>query len=323
MKQGQFESKHGQFWADYDALIKRIESADASQAYNLPQWYRQMCSHYALARERLYSPYLIARLQRSVRNGHDLLYRPKSSWLWRILGFLWVDFPGRVRANYKYFWLSLVVFAVPAIAMAIATYQNSELIFSVVPAAQVEVIDSSYDPANKHIGVAAGRQSDTDFRMFGYYIYNNISIGLRAFALGLLFGVGTIMSLVYNGVFGGSIAGHITRIGYSSTFWPFVSGHSAFEITAIVICGAAGLRLARPLLSPGRLSRMDAVRQAGREGVEMVMGAVVMLVIAAWIEAFWSSSTYVNVPLKLVMAAFFWSFVIWYLTRAGRQQHGR
>nr|WP_330178548.1 hypothetical protein [Candidatus Vondammii sp. HM_W22] len=40
----------------------------------------------------------------------------------------------------------------------------------------------------------------------------------------------------------------MTRIGYQDTFWPFISGHGAFELTAIVTCGAAGLILAHGLL---------------------------------------------------------------------------
>ena len=323
MKQQQFESRYSGFWDEYDNLVAEIRKKDGDTAYELPQMYRRMCSHYALARERYYSPYLVARLQRSIRNGHDLLYRPKSSWLWRLLGFLWVDFPAQVRANYRYFWLSLALFAIPAVLMALGTWYKSDLIFSVVPAAQVEAIDSSYDPANTHIGVAAGRRSATDFKMFGFYIQNNISIGLRAFAMGILFGVGTVLSLIYNGVFSGSIAGHITAIGYSSTFWPFVAGHSAFELTAIIICGAAGLRLARPLLSPGQLSRIEALRIAGIESIQMVVGAIVMFVIAAWIEAFWSSSTYVSTPLKLVMATILWTVVTGYLLKAGKSDYGR
>lgn len=323
MKQQQFEEKLSRFWADYDALVEDIKSSDSQDAYLLPQWYRRICSHYALARGRYYSSFLVARLQRRVRGGHDLLYRQKSSWVWRLLAFLWVDFPSQVRANYKYFWLALILFVVPAVCAGIGAYRNSELIYSVLPGSEVRNIESSYNPANKRIGVGPSHRSDTDFMMFGYYIYNNISIGLRCFAMGILFGVGTVISVIYNGVFVGVVAGHVTRLGYVNTFWPFVCGHSALELTAIVISGAAGLRLARPLFSPGQLSRLDALKLAGRESVQMVMGAAVMFVMAAWIEAFWSSSTYVSIPLKLVMAVILWSFVAWYLLNAGKQRDGR
>lgn len=48
----------------------------------------------------------------------------------------------------------------------------------------------------------------------------------------------------------GAIAGHLTDIGYGQTFWPFVIGHGAFELTAIALAGAAGLKLGWALLAP-------------------------------------------------------------------------
>jgi len=69
-----------------------------------------------------------------------------------------------------------------------------------------------YDPASPshHLG----RESGTNVQMFGYYIYNNISIGFRTFASGLLAGVGAIVVLVTNGIVIGTVAGHLTAIGY-------------------------------------------------------------------------------------------------------------
>ncbi|PAK99903.1 hypothetical protein B8W90_14245, partial [Staphylococcus hominis] len=70
--------------------------------------------------------------------------------------------------------------------------------------------------------------------MFGYYIMNNISIGLRTFASGLLAGLGTVLVLLFNGLTIGAAAGHLQHIGHGDPFWRFVCGHGAFELTAIV-----------------------------------------------------------------------------------------
>ena len=110
---------------------------------------------------------------------------------------------------------------------------------------------------------SAERSAETDFVMFGYYIANNIGIGFRTFAGGILFGIGTLFLLVYNGLVIGGVAGHLTAIGYRDTFWSFVSAHGAFELTAIAVCGAAGLRLARAVLAPSQYSRARALALAG------------------------------------------------------------
>ncbi|WP_309476022.1 stage II sporulation protein M, partial [Escherichia coli] len=79
---------------------------------------------------------------------------------------------------------------------------------------------------------------------------NNISIGLRTFAGGLLAGVGTILVLIANGVNIGAVAGHLQAIGHGDPFWRFVAGHAPLELTAIVIAGGAGLRLGLGLVAP-------------------------------------------------------------------------
>ncbi len=49
--------------------------------------------------------------------------------------------------------------------------------------------------------------------------------------------------------------GYVVYAGFATNFFSFVSGHSAFELTAIALCGAAGLRLGYGLVAPGRLRR--------------------------------------------------------------------
>lgn len=324
MKQQAFEQEYSPLWQEYDRLLqdlagKQSTSPDIEQRYRLPRLYRQICHHYAMARERYYSPHLISVLHSRILRGHQVLYRYKSSWLWRILKFILAGFPRQVRKHYRYLLLSIALFVTPLVVTGLACYTDSELIYSILPGKSVADIEYTYNPANKNIGRSAARQSDTSFMMFGYYIYNNISIGFRSYAMGVLLGIGTIIMILYNGVMIGGIAGYLTRLGYTETFWPFVSGHSAFELTAIVICGAAGLRLAQPIIAPGRYSRADALKLAGRESIELVLGAALMLVVAAFIEAFWSPSGWTPIPVKYAAAGFFWLTVVLYLSRAGRK----
>ena len=323
MRQQAFEQEYRPVWQEFDNLMQDLAGKGSGkgvvQHYRLPHLYRQICHHYAMARERYYSPHLIASLHRRILTGHQFLYRYKSSWLWRILKFILAGFPQQVRRHAKYFYLSMALFITPLVVMGLACYLDSELIYSILPANAVAQIEYTYNPANEKIGRSADRQSDTSFMMFGYYIFNNISIGFRSYAMGILLGIGTVFMVLYNGMIIGGIAGYLTRFGYIETFWPFVSGHSAFELTAIVICGAAGLRLAQPIIAPGRYSRSDALKLAGKESIELVLGAALMLVVAAFIEAFWSPSTWTSITVKYIVAGFFWLTVILYLSLAGKK----
>ncbi|MGB1799981.1 MAG: stage II sporulation protein M [Gammaproteobacteria bacterium] len=323
MKQYAFEQKNAALWEKYKALTADLNSNKHNltnqQHYELPALYRRICQHYAIAQQRHYSLHLINQLHQLVLTGHQLLYEHKVSWLWRVLNFVWVTFPAQVRCHWKVFWLTTALFYIPAFSLGIACYFDSEMIYQIMPDSSVAEMEYMYDLGNKNIGREANRQADTDFMMFGYYIFNNISIGFRAYALGILAGVGTIFNIVYNGLVIGAVAGHLTQLGFTQTFWPFVSGHGSFELTALCICGAAGLCLAKPIIAPGRRKRLEAMKVAGLESIQLVMGAALMLVVAAFIEAFWSSSSLVPSSIKYIVAAFLWVVVILYLWRAGHR----
>jgi uncharacterized membrane protein SpoIIM required for sporulation len=259
----------------------------------------------------------VAQLHDLVLRGHQRLYRRRGAWLWRLIAFLGGEFPRAVRAHAAFFWLSAALFLLPGLLAGGFCYSQPELIYSILEEGQVADMEYMYDPANRKPGRTADRDSETDFVMFGFYISNNIGIGFRTFAGGILYGVGTVLLLLFNGVVIGGVAGHLTRIGYQDTFWSFVSGHGALELTAIVICGAAGLMLARAVVAPGRLRRTLALRQTAPEALKLVMGAALMLLLAAFVEAFWSSSGVVP-TVKYAVAAVLWSAVALYLWQVGR-----
>ncbi len=156
--------------------------------------------------------------------------------------------------------------------------------------------------------------------MFGFYIRNNTGIGFRTFAGGLFFGLGSIFFLLFNGISIGSIAGHLTHVGYNDTFWGFVSGHSSMELTAIILSGAAGLKLGMALVKPGRKSRSLALRDNASIAIRIVYGAATMFIIAAFIEAFWSSKAALPLGLKVAVGILLWILMLVYFLRQGSSQ---
>jgi uncharacterized membrane protein SpoIIM required for sporulation len=102
-------------------------------------------------------------------------------------------------------------------------------------------------------------------------------------------------------------------------FYSFVATHSAFELTAIVLSGAAGLRIGHALLAPGRLTRRQALVDATRESAVILYGVVAMLLVAAGVEAFWSSARWLAPSVKYSVAAACWLAVLAYFMRQGRR----
>ncbi|WP_316368160.1 stage II sporulation protein M [Candidatus Thiodiazotropha sp. CDECU1] len=327
MRQQQFEAENQSLWDEIAALMDDLGRAQGkrhsslSEQLRFPALYRQLCSHYALARGRGFSPALIEQLHGQVLRGHSLLYRQQGGWRWRILGFIYSGFPSAVRRSGGYFAIALLFFLLPAVVMGVGCYLQEDLIYTLIDETTVAQVESSYDPTNQRLGRALERSSETDFTMFGYYIMNNIGIGFRAFASGIIFAVGTLFILLFNGLVIGGLAGHLSQLGYHDTFWPFVSGHGSFELTAIVICGAAGLRLGHAVIAPGQRTRVQALQEQAQEALQLVLGAALMLLVAAFIEAFWSSMQ-IQPATKYVVAAILWTTVIAYLLLVGRGRRG-
>lgn len=322
VKQQEFENQHEMQWQALERLLQSLKQRKAKPGdapvdlAAFPQKYRQVCHHLALARERRYAPYLVDRLERLVLDGHQHLYRARNVSFSGALHFVGVTFPALIRAELRLVLLSFALLYVPAAAMGLAVHFAPEMVYTLMDAAQASEMESMYDPAAAHIG--RERASDTDFLMFGHYIKNNIGISFQTFAGGLVYGVGSIFYLVYNGLFLGGIAGHLTRLGYGTTFYPFVVGHGAFELTAIALSGAAGLKMGLALLLPGRQTRLGALRDAAQVSMRIMYGVAGMLLIAAFIEAFWSSSQAVTPVVKYTVGGLLWLGVASYFVWVGR-----
>ena len=327
MRQDAFEAQYGPIWARAEDWIKRLSSGptaflDRAEADRIgrefPALYRQVCQHLAIARARRYSFGLQQRLNRLALDGHRHLYRPRSALLSAIVKFAARDFPAAFRRFRAYMLVAAAMFVLPGIGMGVAVQLDETLVYSLLDPSTVSQMESMYDPANREVG--RERQSATDVAMFGVYIYNNISIGFRTFAGGLVFGLGSAFVLLFNGVVIGAVASHLTSAGYTSTFWPFVVGHSSLELTAIVIFGGIGLYIGMAALAPGNKRRWHAIRDRASDSLPLIYGGTAMLVAAAFVEAFWSSTTWPPLAVKYAVGGLLWLGVIAYFTLAGRRR---
>lgn len=323
MKQAAFEERHQHTWQrfanDVQALDKRQLNADQVQRFS--QDYRRICQHLALAKQRGYSHPLLKHLEQLALQGHQQFYRHKSPVLQQLLAFVIVDFPATVRQQWRSLAVSAALFFGSLIAMAMLTGLYPDLIYSLISPAQVATMEHMYDPAQRQVGPMSLRNHQDDWAMFGYYIMNNIGIAFQTFASGIVFGAGSVFFLLFNGLNIGAIAGHLTRIGYHETFWPFVIGHGAFELTAIVIAGAAGLKLGTALIAPGPVPRSVALRTAAQISIKLMGGAIVFLLLAAFIEAYWSSSNSISILIKVLTGCVLWLLVLIYLLVSGRGRY--
>lgn len=322
MKQQAFETAHADAWLRLENLLAQLGSRRKRrlpEVADLPALYRQVCQHYSIAQSREYSPQLLQRLHHLVLRAHQQLYgQPDPAWLRRAALFFVYTFPAALRRDGRLFLATTFLFYAPAVIIGWLCFVQNDLVYSILDYNQVVRFEQMYDRSHPSLG--RERQADTDFMMFGYYIQHNVGIGFRTFAGGLLLGLGTILALLFNAVSMGAVAGHLTRVGHGEAFWQFVVTHGALELTAITITSLAGFKLAQALLAPGALPRHRALIERAHESVPLVIGAMWMLVAAAFIEAYWSSSTTLPAAIKYAVAGLLWSAVAAYFLFMGRRR---
>lgn len=301
-------------------VVGRISRAElrataAEDRVRLAALYRRACEQLALARARAYPAYIVDRLERVTSAAHQLIYQRREFRFAQLRDLALVAFPRAVRDHKGYVAVSTAAFLLPTIIVGLLVYWRPDFILSVVSQDMASQFEQMYSPNAQALG---RRTASTDWMMFGFYIRNNVGVSFQCFAGGLFAGIGSLFFLAWNGAFGGAIAGYLTERGLSSTFYSFVATHSSFELTAIVLSGAAGLRIGHALLAPGRQTRRQALVTATSETSVLLYGVTVMLIVAAAIEAFWSSAQWLPLPVKYGVAALCWICVLAFFVLRGR-----
>lgn len=318
MTPAQFEAAYGPQWDELEALLaasaqhrrwfgRRGPAVGTVDAARLAALYRALCEHLALVQARAYPVHLAERLEDLAQRAHRLIYRQHALGWRAARDYVVAEVPAALWRHWRPIALAGLLFYGSALAMGLATWWSPGSVLALMDAGNATQFEQMYSepdqPAGRH------RDADTDWAMFGLYVRHNIGIGFQCFAGGLLAGVGSVFYLLFNGLQIGGVAGFLTARGHGGVFWPFVASHSPFELTAIVISGAAGLMLGQALLAPGRWRRLQALQQAARACVPLVAAVTVMLTIAASLEAFWSPSPWVAPAAKYATSALGWLVV--------------
>ena len=318
MKQTPFEANHRPAWVAFERFLDRSGAkAGALHGFapaEMPARYRRLCQNLALAVDRQYSPELVDALNRLVLRGYHLLYANRGRQSQRVIEFFLSGFPSLVRSEWRLVSIAALLFFGPLLLLIAVLQTYPEFVHYLLGPREIADFHEMYQPSSRSLGM---READSNVLMFGYYIWNNVRIGFQTLAGGILAGIGTVWFLVSNGVVIGAAAGYVTQVGHGQQFWSFVSGHSALELTAIVLSGAAGMRLGLAVISPGRLSRKRALVLAAKPAVMMMYGAAAMFTAAAFVEAFWSPLT-LPFGVKIAAGLAAWAAVFAWLALAGR-----
>ena len=259
--------------------------------------------------------FLESLVARAYSELHDAPQRSRFSF-WK---FLSQSFPQAFRSNARAFALALIITIVSAGLGAGALALDYDTKSVMMPFAHLNAT-----PAQRVKQEETAKQD----RLAGHHsefsaelMTHNIKVGIFTLALGMTWGLGTLVMLFYNGLTLGAVAFDYIHAGYTPFLLGWLLPHGVIEIPAILVAGQAGFVLAHALIGWGdgtpRVARLRLVRG---DVFTLAGGFAVMLVWAGIIEAFFSQYHEPVLPyaLKIAFGLAELTLLTLYLWRAGR-----
>ena len=319
MKTAELVASRSPQWRQLEQLCAQLESGSqrrklgAHRRTEFAALYRSACADLALADGYQLPAETVRYLHNLVGRAHNLLYRAEggqfSEW-WREL---MVRVPHRLYHD-RFLRIAAVLFWGGFLASALlASHWGTipDYAQTVMGEDKILQMEQMFSTAKD------GRVFDEDAYALGYYIINNTSIGLKCFLWGIGFGVMGLFATMFNAVYLGAAFGHMSTTPESDNFFTFVTAHGPFELTAIVFSAAAGMRLGFSIVDTHRRRRLDSLLLASRKAMPTMFAAIVLFLLAAFIEGFISPSS-APYTIKSMIAVLSTLALLWYLVVLGQ-----
>ncbi|MBW4539560.1 MAG: stage II sporulation protein M [Myxacorys chilensis ATA2-1-KO14] len=289
-------------WKLLDELLGRVErhglrSLSTAEIKQLASLYRSVSGDLARARtyQTLVGNTIVQNLQRLTSRGYSQVYQGARQQEWQgISEFYLRGFPAVVRQTIGYILLATGLFVVGGLIGWWLSWRDPVFISLFVPESMIQTVR---DDHKLWMGSILGTEPLASSQI----MTNNIKVSFNAVAGGMTLGIGTVLLLFFNGLMIGTVGTLVGQNDLAYPFWAFVFPHGALELPAIFLAGGAGLLIARGILFPGKLRRVDALKFYGVQAAQLVFGIVPMLIIAGTIEGFFSPSPIFPEPLKYLV----------------------
>lgn len=220
-----------------------------------------------------------------------------------------VSLPIEIYKARKNLLFALVVFLIWATLSAVTTHYFPDFAKLNLSEGYMQMTDENIE-AGDPLAVYKGRGQ---FDMFVSITINNVRVAFLTFIFGIFFTIGTHIFLFKNGMMLGSFQYYFASKGLFVTSFLGIWIHGAFEISAIVLAGGAGITLGNGWLFPGSYSRLQSVQFSAKSGLKIMLSLVPFFIFAGFLESY-VTRNYQELPdwSKWFLIAFSFSVILFY-----------
>ena len=306
--------KRKPYWERLEQLLAQtnrrgVKALNRSELRELSALYRQTAADLSALRVDGGSQHYAGYLNHLLSSAHNTIYSGVRARPSAIFYFYARTYPAIFRRNFAFCFAAFLIFTVASAAFALVTFFYPDFQNYVLGPQMVDTIRHREMWTHSIVGIKPLASSGI--------MTNNLTVSFLAFASGITAGIGTVYLMLTNGMLFGTIATACWMAGMSKQLFSFIAPHGALELPAIFIAGGAGLRIAQAMLFPGMMTRKTALRYAGRDAVQLLLGCIPLLVVAGIIEAFVSPTKLPASAKFTLSAALLATLIMWLSGNAG------
>lgn len=321
-----FISDEGRYWMDLEATLDRTEQypdekMSLEEAKHFHYLYQRIASDLAkistFSSEPEIRRYLESLTARAYAEINETLERQRGP---SIASWFFTTLPSTFRLRIRAFCLSVAVTLVGLIIGGLTVTLDPEAKEVILPFPHLK-----QSPSERVAGeekVMEDRLKGTKMTGAAWYMTHNTQVSIFTMALGITWGVGTVLMLFYNGIMIGAVAFDYALAGETQFLIAWLSPHGVIEIPAILLAGQAGFVLAGAIIGRGsRASLRQRLRDVSKDLVTLIFGVAILLAWAGFIEAFLSQYHEPLLPysFKIGFAAVEFVLLVLYLSLSGRR----
>lgn len=292
LRSARFRAEREADWRRLESLVSEAETRglhrmDYAAARDLAAGYRRATTSLAIAREISLDKALLDYLEALTARAYLSVYAPQER-LGGLIGRFFVrSAPQAMRRSWLFILIGFLCLGLGALSGYLLYFENEAWYFVFLP----EELAGARNPAATTSYLRSEiYQVDPDHSGLGafatFLFSHNTRIAIFVFGLGVFVCAPAVILTFYNGLgIGAFIALHMDRgLGWDIGGW--LSIHGVTELSAICIACGGGVKLGAAVLFPGKYSRAEALRLAGRDAVKLALVAALMLIVAAILEGF-------------------------------------
>ncbi len=274
-------------WKELESILSLIDRESLGRVppatiLRMGNLYYEVLSDLGTYQARGADPRVRRYLNSLLARAYSRIYRKRTLRFLDSVKFFIFDIPILLRKRVHFIMTAFVIFLFSTLIGFSCVNQKSKLINLIVP----EAMRSRIEEDLRQGQIGAKFPANLKVLISTQILTNNIGVSFKAFAMGLLMGLGTIYILVLNGLMLGGLASIYHGMGYPLEFWSLILPHGGIELLAVFIASGAGLILGYALINPGVYRRGEWLAHEGTEAVKILLGTIPILLLAALVEGY-------------------------------------